>query len=171
MNHDIDPKAFFYLGGIPTKGCWVELDELTTWDHIHQCLREALSLPDEHLVDEVLCSDTQGIAKLFVSHDCFDLSEFTTWEAQVDDHIPAQAVEAFFAHFGSGNSVQDFEGAYRGSADTPEDYVQEWFDDIHGEAIKQAEQAGLVIDWEATARAFFQDEHVEVDGFIFIRNW
>lgn len=168
---NIDPKAFFYIDGTPTKGCWVELDQDTTWDHIHQCLREALELPDDHPIDEVLCSDSQGIAKLFVAHDCFDLHTFTTWAAKVDDSTPEGAVEAYFLHLNPGVDPAQFLDAYRGEYGSRAEFAQQWFDETHGDSVKEAEAAGLVVDWDATAGSLSDDfVFVEHNGSLYIFN-
>ena len=49
-----DVQGFFYIDGIPTKGIWVDLLPVRSWDDIKEQLETAF--PDS-VVDEILIAD------------------------------------------------------------------------------------------------------------------
>ena len=49
-----DNQGFFYIDGIPTKGCWIDLDQVGAWEDIQLQLSE---LFPSAVVDEILCAD------------------------------------------------------------------------------------------------------------------
>lgn len=160
MNND--DAIFAYVDGISVKGCWVDLDEDTSWDDIKLVMRGMGITPR----DEVLVADADGLAKKFLSpYDSFDL---TGYLACVTADGEARAKAAFISHFGEWEA-EAFEDAFVGTADHPVDFAQEWFDEIHGAAIQQAEEAGLHIDWDTTAYALFINDFYFDDGYVFRR--
>lgn len=153
---------FAYTGNVPTNGCWVDLDEYTSWDDIKLALRSM----GRSAYDEILVADADGLAKKFLSrHDCFDLDGYLAC-ANAEGDPDAKA--AFIEHFGEWDA-EAFEDAFVGTADHPVDFTQSWFDEMHGDAIRQAEEAGLHIDWDTTAYALFINDFYFDDGYVFRR--
>lgn len=159
------PSIFAYVDGIPTKGCWVNLDETTTYDDVKEDLIHC-GFCDEDYDGDILIADAEYLASAFLGdHGSFDFARFREFAALDAD---ADAIMAYIDNYGlEGAEPEDFKERYRGEFDSKEDFAQEFFDDIHGKTILEAEQAGLRIDWEATARDLFTDGFTFIDGHVF----
>lgn len=130
MNTTTDSRAFFYIDGIPTKGCWVNLNSYTTtWETIAEAIRE--ELPNA-VVDEILCADAEGFAENFVSsHDFFDLKGWLVWiEAAEKSHLDIEIIAAYCDNMGdwSEDSVASAEECYSGTFDSDEDFAEDLAD-------------------------------------------
>lgn len=116
-------EAFFYVGGAPTRGCWVDLDFVQSWDDVSEQLEGA----GFHDIDEILCADAEDLALHFLSrHDSFDLTGYIecrdacSWASD-------EAKAAFIECFGNWDTAA-FEDAYSGEweSDTAlaEDFIE-----------------------------------------------
>lgn len=131
--------AFFYVGGVPTRGCWVDLDTVHGWGDVAQALYEA-GFQNQ---DEILCADAEDLALRFLNrYDGFDLAGYMDcrdacgWAS--DD-----AKAAYIDCFGSWDS-SGFEEAYSG----------EWESD-NALAEDFIESTGMLADVPETIQRYF----------------
>lgn len=116
-------QAFFYVDGIPTKGCWVELDAVHGWGDVIRALYDA----GYQNPDEILCADAEGLARYFLSrYDSFDLSGYIECR-ETCGWASEEAKTAYIDCFGSWDAA-GFEEAYSGEweSDTAlaEDFIE-----------------------------------------------
>jgi antirestriction protein len=129
----LDTSAFFYVDGIPTKGRWIDLDDVTSWDEIKEQLGAHLSM-DADRIDEVLCADVEGIARHFYASNCdgFDLSSWLEFkEALEESYLDVEVVEAYLDNMGAygGVDISTIEESYYGEYDSFEDFVYQFVED------------------------------------------
>jgi len=147
-----DQLIFPYIDGIPTKGCWVKIDELTDWDDIrtamaidgvfdckipintddpedpdaYRSLETARKLAAEQYGGDILVACTDGaLAGYFLSkHDGFELDEFKLWAEFLlrRDDIDEDVVVAYLSW--TGTSVDHFEESYSGTYKSKEDWAE-----------------------------------------------
>ena len=155
-------SAFFYVGGIPTKGCWVELDAVRDWSEVIHSLCEA----GYHEQDEILCADAEGLAVHFLSrYDCFDLSGFVecrdecTWASEA-------ARAAYIECFGSWDA-SGFEDSYSGEWDSDtalaDDFIESTGmldsmpDNLRGYFNTEAFTRDLMMDYSESGGCYFRN--------------
>lgn len=116
-------NAFFYLDGIPTKGAWVDLEFVDGWSGVLQ----ALSSAGYTNPNEILCADTEGLARQFLSrYKCFDVAGYIecrdecTWASD-------EAKSAFIDCFGSWDAV-GFEDSYSGEWESATALTEDFID-------------------------------------------
>ena len=116
-------QAFFYVDGIPTNGCWVELDGVTGWGEIICALYEA----GYKNPDEILCADAEGLARSFLTrHDSFDLTGYIECREAcgwANDEAKAAYIDCFGAWDAAG-----FEDAYSGEWDSDTALAEDFID-------------------------------------------
>lgn len=126
-----DAAAFFYIDGIPTKGCWVDLDSTTTWDDIAAAIRQKYPSAD---CDEILCADAEGLAEEFLSaYDSFELKSFCEWMAAAEAcHLWPEIVAAFCSNIGNwtAEGVQAAVDCYCGTFDSDEEFAEDLADQL-----------------------------------------
>lgn len=127
----VTASAFFYIDGIPTKGCWVELDSSTTWEDIAQAIREKIPGAD---CDEILCADAEGDASHFLTAwDAFDLRSWQDYSAALDgSHLDPEIVAAYCDNVGewTPQGVEAAEECYAGTYDSDEEFAEELADQL-----------------------------------------
>lgn len=162
-----DASAFFYIDGIPTKGCWVDLDSGTTWETIADAIRE--KIPGA-VVDEILCADAEGQASHFLtSFDAFDLNGWLEYSAALDgSHLDPEIVEAYCNNVGQWDqsAVSDASDAYAGTFDSPEDFAADLAEQT-GMLESVPENLRYYFDFEKFARDLLMGDYFESDGHYF----
>lgn len=162
-----DASAFFYIDGIPTKGCWVDLDSSTEWDTIAEKIREAI--PGAH-VDEILCADAEGLALHFLGrYDCFDLKGWQEWiEAAEAANYPPEVIAAYCENVGdwTAEAVSSAEECYYGEHDTDEDFAAELLENT-GELSSIPESLRYYFDYKAYARDLMSGDFFSNNGHYF----
>lgn len=155
-------QAFFYTDGIPTNGCWVELNEVDGWGDIVRALYEAgLKNPDE-----ILCADAEDLASHFLSrYDSFDLAGYIACREDCS-WAPLTAKAAYIDCFGSWDA-QSFEDAYAGEwgcdLDLAEDFVESTGmlnsmpDNLRGYFDTEAFTRDLMLDYSESAGHYFRN--------------
>lgn len=118
-------QAFFYIDGIPTKGDWVDLDEVSTWEDVAHLLSAKFPTSD---FDEILCSDIEGLPRHFYASNCdsFDMSAWADFKEQLDKtHLDAEVIDAYLDNMGTygGIDVSDIEDCYYGEFDDWTDFA------------------------------------------------
>lgn len=127
----IDCAGFFYIDGIPTKGLWVDLLPVRSWDDVKEKLEAAF--PDS-VVDEILCSDIEGyLVKPFYTS-CCDAFSMDAWAEFADDversWLDLEVIEAYADNCSSWEDVtiSNIEDSYIGQFDSDiafaEDYAE-----------------------------------------------
>jgi len=161
--------GFFYIDGIPTKGVWVDLLPVRSWDDIKEQLEAAFP---NSVVDEILMADYEGdILKPFYSSSC-DAFEMDAWAEFAEDldgtHLDIEVIEAYCSNFSyaSDCEISKIEEAYWGQADSDKAFAEEY-----------AEETGLFSDVSQTVRYYFDFEAYwncelrhyfwEADGYYF----
>ena len=139
--------GFFYIDGIPTKGVWVDLLPVRSWDDIKEALE--IAFPNA-VVDEILMADYEGsIVKPFYASNC-DFFSMTEWADFAEDlegcSLDIEVIEAYCSNFSyaSDCEISKIEEAYWGEHDSPKDFAEDY-----------AEQSGLLSDVSQTVRNYF----------------
>ena len=150
-----DNQAFFYIDGIPTKGLWVDLDQITGWEDVEEKL---LDLFPSSLVDEILCADVEGLAHHFYASSCdsFDLDAWLEFLAEKDGtHLSDEVIGAYFENCGA-SSLSDVEEAYQGEYNSDEDFAVQLLDDT-GDLMSIPESLRSYFDYEKFSRDLMMD--------------
>lgn len=145
-----DSRAFFYVDGVPTKGCWVDIDSTTDMDDVCTALAaagvfdEGISPDDdrdegrktmaEQYDGDILVADAEGLAGEFLgSNGKFDLEELVCWLSFIDDRrYDEDAVVAYVSGFGTQYATTSgFEDCYCGTFDTSADWAAEAINDTY----------------------------------------
>lgn len=158
-----DNQAFFYIDGIPTKGCWVDLDQIGSWEDIKLQLSEWFP---STVFDEVLCADVEGLAHHFYSSSCdaFDLDAWLEFlQEKAGTHLSDEVIDAYFENCGV-SSLSDVEEAYQGEYNSDEDFAVQLLDDT-GE-LDPDSILGQYFDYEKYACDLMMD-YFESNGHYF----
>lgn len=144
-----------------------DLDLLDDQDEYYEAVNEWLEslgpgdfgLPRE----EWIVADFEDIPDAFVGE--YDLdTDFWEFKDAVDSsYLDA---EVFAAAADLGIPMDKVEEAYSGEFESDEQFAQHFYDDIYSDAVSDAEQAGLQIDWYSTASSLMQD-YSEQSGHYF----
>ena len=169
MHKSIDTSAFFYVDGIPTKGAWIDLENVTDWDDIKEQLGAHLGVEPES-IDEVLCADIEGIARHFYysTGDCFDLKNWLEFKEQLEaTHLDVEAVDAYLDNMGTygGVDISDIEDAYYGEFDDFTDFAYHLMEET-GDLDQIPESLQCYFDFEAYGRDLSFD-FFESNGYFF----
>lgn len=164
-----DNQVFFYVDGTPTKGLWLDMDLIDSWDEVKTALVEAGYCTEEYGGD-ILAADAEGLCLPFLnSYDTFDLDDFVECRDADGEEV------AKLAYLGNWSrwDTEHFEGAYIADYTHAGDPKLAFVEDL-------VEETGLLedmperlrgyFDYEAYARDLFLDGYTEVDGYIFADN-
>jgi antirestriction protein len=161
-------QAFFYIDGIPTKGNWIDLDDISEWDEIKEQLATSLEIESGD-IDEVLCADVEGLARHFYSSNCdsFDLDEWADFKEQMSGtHLDAEVIDAYLDNCGIGGvSISDIEEAYSGQFDSWEDLAYDLLEST-GDINQIPESLRGYFDYEKFGRDLSYD-YFESNGHYF----
>jgi len=147
---DTSVAGFFYIDGIPTKGIWVDLLPVRSWDDIKEQLENAF--PDS-VVDEILMADYEGdILKPFYSSSCdgFSMTEWAEFAAELEStHLDMEVIEAYADNASSWEDVtiQNIEDSYFGEYESDRDFAENY-----------AEETGLFFGVSDTVKYYFDYE-------------
>ena len=168
----MDNQIFAYVDGIPTKGLWIDMDLIDSWDEIKAALVEGGYCTEEYGGD-ILVADAEGLCRPFAgTYGCFDLAEFVDCRDH-DTYAPDEAKIAYVEWMGSWDS-RGFEARYVG------DYSDE-SNPALAYAEERIEETGMLDDMPENLRGYFDTKAyacdlelngdiVEQDGFIFYNN-
>jgi antirestriction protein len=148
-------QAFFYIDGIPTKGLWVDMDEITEWDQVKAQLEE--KFPNSE-VDEILCSDIEGLPKFFYASNCdsFGMREWAAFkEEQSEYRLEEDLISAYFDNCGP-TPLESVEDAFWGEFDTDEDFARDYLE-ASGMLAGLPEHLAYYFDYEKYARDLMMD--------------
>lgn len=159
-----DNQGFFYIDGIPTKGCWIDLDQVGAWEDVAELL--AVAFPEAE-VDEILCADVEGLARHFYASNCdsFDLDGWVDFlEEKAGTHLSDEVISAYFDNCGV-SSLSDVEDSYYGEFNSDEDFAYQLLDDS-GALMSVPEDLRHYFDYEKYSRDLMFD-FFESDGHYF----
>lgn len=161
--------GFFYIDGIPTKGVWVDLLPVRSWDDIKEQLEN--EFPNA-VVDEILMADYEGeILKPFYSPSCdgFSMTEWAEFAEDLDGcHLDMEVIEAYCSnfHYASDITIDKIEEAYFMQADNDADFAEQF-----------ADETGLLHEVPQSLRSYFNFQQYwdcelrhyywEADGYYF----
>lgn len=165
-------QAFFYVDGIPTKGKWIDLEDVTDTDDVLRELADAGHVPTDDDGDPVyggdlLVADTDGklAAQFLGKYGSFDLSGAKECMDDCDSRRwDYDAAAAYIGHFGTW-SRSGFGDAFRGEWDSEQAYAEEFFDEHYLSEVPDSVKA--YIDYEKFARDLFLDGFTFEDGYVF----
>lgn len=159
-------QGFFYVDGIPTKGLWIDLMEVKSWDDIREELES--HYPNSEL-DEILCADIEGLPKHFYysGADSFSMNEWVEfledWESL--DHLEAEIIEAYFDNCGVV-SLDQVDEAYFGQFDSDE-ALAEYLIEETGDLNEIPEHLRYYFDYEKYARDLMMGDFFSSNGYYF----
>lgn len=166
-------SAFFYVDGIPTKGAWIDLDDITDTDDVLAILAEQGLVPKDEDGEpeyggDLLVADVDGaLARGFLSkYDAFDLDGYkdcADW-CESNGH-GLEAAAAYIGHFGSW-SRRHFADAYMGQHDSEEAFAEQLVEDL-GLLDSMPDDLRDYFDFEAYARDIFINGYTMEDGYVF----
>ena len=157
-------QAFFYIDGIPTKGRWIDLETVGSWEDIQLLLSQVDPASN---FDEVLCADVEGLASHFYASSCdsFDLDGWLEFiEEKAGTHLSDEVISAYFDNCGV-SSLSDVEEAYQGEHNSDLDFAQQLADDI-GLLSGMDESLQCYFDWDSWSRDLMYD-YFESNGHYF----
>jgi hypothetical protein len=164
-------SAFFYVDGIPTKGAWLELDDVDSWDKV-RCELSQQGFIDDGYGGDILVADIEGaLARCCYSSsfDLFDLDRFIEVQEDITRNgFDSEAVAAFIGWYGSW-SCDTFESAYMGRYDSETDYAEQYLEDT-GTLDQIPETLRYYFDVERFARDLFIGDYYYDAGFVFCTN-
>lgn len=174
-------RAFYYVDGIPTKGMWIDLDDINDTDEVLQHLAEEKLIPvdedgEQNYGGDLLVADIEGpLVECFYSSRCDSLDLYGFVEARdycKGDEDKEEAVAEFIENVaGSGPfSSDDFESAYCGEYDSEEEYAKQLVDDL-GYLDQIPENLRFYFDYEKFARDLFINDCYFSNGHVFNRNY
>jgi antirestriction protein len=162
-------SGFFYIDGIPTKGVWVDLLPVRSWEDVREALE--VQFPEAE-IDEILMADYEGaILKPFYSSSCdaFSMTEWADFAEDLDGtHLDIEVIEAYCSNFfyASDITIDKIEEAYFMQADSDKDFAEQF-----------ADETGLLSDVPQTVRSYFdfqaywdcelRHDFWEADGYYF----
>jgi len=161
-------EAFYYVDGMPTKGMWIDLEDIGDEDEIIAALHEAGYCAEDYDGD-LLVADTQGdLASHFSSNfGAFDLSGFKECMEDCDSNdIDYDHAAAYISWAGSW-SLRNFEDSRCGKYDSEVAYAEELFDECYLHEVP--ESVRYYIDYEKFARDLFMGDYYydEDTGYVF----
>lgn len=118
--------GFFYVDGIPTKGLWVDLDDVQEWGDVLAPLVEHKLCTADYGGD-VLCADTEGdLAKHFIgAHGGFHLNGFI--QAR-DCRLDSEVVSAWLDN-GMVFDRAQIDECYRGKFESWKEFAWSYLED------------------------------------------
>jgi antirestriction protein len=164
MSKDTESQAFFYIDGIPTKGLWIDLDEVNGWEDVEEKL---LDLFPSAQIDEILCSDIEGIGLHFYASNC-DSFDMDAWIEFKEDfkgsYLDIEVMDAYFKNCGV-SSVENVEDAYQGEYKDWTDFAYELLEQT-GDLQELPENLRYYFDYEKFGRDLSYD-YFESEGYFF----
>lgn len=165
----MDNRVFFYVDGIPTKGCWIDLTEFHDSDDIAQELADKGFIPKDEDGEpdyggDILAADAEGVMRHFIGTcDFFDLDGATSllaYEGQYDDDVIEAAVELFGTK-DFAEHLDDYIGHFENQTDLAYHFVEEC-----GDLSDMPERLQAYFDYEKYGRDLAMD-FMESDGHYF----
>lgn len=161
---ETESQAFFYIDGIPTKGLWVDLDDVNSWEDVEAKL---LDLFPSSQIDEILCSDIEGIGRHFYASNCdsFDMAAWIEFKEDASStYLDMATIDAYFKNCGV-SPVSEVEDSYRGEFDSWEDFAHDLLEQT-GDLNAIPEHLRFYFDFALYGRDLSYD-FFESDGIFF----
>lgn len=161
-------RAYYYVDGIPTKGCWVNLCQINDTDDVLAELVKA-GVTQHNYGGDLLAADVEGaLSWAFYSsqNDLLDLDGFVACRDECDDE---EAAAAFIEWFGSWDS-NTFEDAYQGRYASEEAYAEHLIEET-GMLAEIPDHLQCYFNYGQFATDLFICDYYFADGgYIFNRN-
>ena len=166
-------RAFFYVDGIPTKGMWIDLEDVADFDEVKEQLVEGGFITEDYDGD-ILVADIEGAiaTQCYTSaHDYFDMTLYKSIMDDVDSGgLDEGAVAAYIDMQGITYwSITDFEDSYQGEADSEVAFAEQLLEDC-GDLDAIPESLRYYFDYEKYARDLFITDFYLTNGYVFRRN-
>lgn len=163
--------AFFYVDGIPTKGAWVDLDWINSWEEVRDSLSRQ-GITARECDGEILVADIEGVVATCCyssSFDHFDLERFIQMQGEITSSgFDTDAVAAFIDWYGLWNA-DAFENSFMGCYDSETDYAEQYIEDT-GLLDSIPENLRYYFDVKRFAQDIFSDGYYFSDKFVFCTN-
>lgn len=152
----MEESAFWYVDGIPTKGCWIDMDSIDGTDEVLEELAEKGIIPrnedgEPEYEGDLLVADTEGILAGIAlgSYGSFDFDLFVKLR---DSGMEPEILEAWNHCFGLfPDDMRTIEENYWGHYDSWEDMAKSLLEDT-GELNSIPENLRYYFDYEKYAR-------------------
>lgn len=165
-------EAFFYVDGIPTKGEWIDLEDVSDTDDVLAILADKGLVPKNDDGEPVyggdlLVADVDGeLAREFLGkYGTFDLRGFKECAEDLDTLGYSFEAGAAYLRWAGSWSKSHFEDAYCGEWDSEVAYAEDLFDELYLGDVPSSVQS--YIDYEKFARDLFLDGYHFEDGHVF----
>ena len=128
-------------------GAWIDLEEVGDIDDIQECINWVIATSSEPGAEEYAVHDWAGVPRSMQA-------EWPNWgETLALIHAIAEHGEAFEVWHGNApeynNDPADFQKDYVGSYDSGADFVREYYEEHHGDALTAIDELAFAIDWKA----------------------
>ena len=146
-------RAYYYVDGIPTKGSWVDLDDISNSDEVMAHL-VALGITLPSYGGDLLVADVEGpLAWAFYSCHCdaLALDDFIDCRDECDDHAAAAAFVEWFGYWDQNTFVESYQGRY----DSEEAFAEQLIED-----------SGMLADMPGSLQCYFDYSRFSSDLFI-----
>ena len=114
---------------------------------------------DELLEDNYALDD---ILQFIDEHNENDFVQFYDEYVDMGEKVGYDVVDEFINYHGDVSYVEHVEDAYAGTYGSPEEFTEEFVNDVYGEV-----PVYLVVDWEATWKSSFTYDYDFVNGYVF----
>lgn len=162
-------KIFAYVVGMPTKGLWVDMNLIDSWDEVKEAL-VARHVCAEDYDGDILVADAEGLCGPFLGrYDTFDLAEFTECRDH-KTHAPDEAKLVYVNWVGgwdSGGFDASYYGDFSGADDLEQAFAENYVNEV-GLLSGVPENFRHYFDYKAFAETLFISDFYEVDGHIFL---
>lgn len=118
---------------------------------------------DELLEDNYALDD---ILQFIDEHNENDFVQFYDEYVDMGEKVGYDVVDEFINYHGDVSYVEHVEDAYAGTYGSPEEFTEEFVNDVYGEV-----PVYLVVDWEATWKSSLSYDYDFVNGYVFRRDF
>ncbi|NJN13828.1 MAG: antirestriction protein ArdA [Richelia sp. RM1_1_1] len=140
-------------------GEWIDCDQDA--DDIWSDIEKMLAASPEPDAEEWAIHDFENWHGIHIGEN-EDIERIAELAELIEEHGKAYA--AYYEHYGSDASVEDFQDCYMGEYEDEEDFVYRMWEDAG--TLKQLEEMNInscYIDWGAIARDWFIDSYFSVE--------
>ena len=132
-------------------GCWIDCNQES--EEIREAIQEMLKKSPEPMAEEYAIHDHEGWGGLSLSEG-ENIEKLAELAGLIDEH--GEAYIAYTEHVGTDYAtLEDFEDAYNGEWDSPEEFAEDLFRQCH----EIPDFLDYYIDWESVARDLFINDY------------
>ena len=166
LNAEITDQPAVYVGTYgkynngSIAGSWVDLTEVTNYAEFMEL---CAAIHSDETDPEFMFQDFQGFPRPLY-HESTMQSFFNVWE-YILENLTDYDMAAVWAWVENGCTVDTFEDAYSGEADSENAFAEQLFDEIYLHDVPASVQS--YIDYDKFTRDLFMTDYVYLNGYVF----